>query len=610
MFGIRRKLSLGFGGLLLVLAVVGAQSIFGLIRLGASIDVILRENYRSVIAAQRMKEALERIDSGTLFTLLGYAADGRALIARNEAEFEDALRVELGNVTLPGEGDLAVRVRDLYGDYKAVLADRVLSGASRPVETYFSTLLPLFGRIKATADGILDMNQRNMAEANDRARRTAAEARRRMYVLLAAGAAIAALFIVLTGRWIVRPIDRLTRSAEEISRGNLDLVVEGEGADEIGRLSAAFNAMAANLRRFRRSDEARFQRVQQATQRAFDSLPDALAIVDPEGRIEVSTPTARTLFGLTPGLRLADVPAKDLGSLVAMVLETRTPRGAEGMSGDLQRFTGGRERFFRPEAVPILDAERQPSGAILALRDVTQLRQQDEIKRGVIATVSHQLRTPLTSIRMALHLLLEENVGPLNEKQAELVAAARDDGERLHAILHDLLDMSRIEAGRAALEVRPVSPRDLAGEALDAVRREARERGVDLVLDVPDDLPAVRVDASRAGHVFANLLTNALQHTDPGGKVALRAAAEDGFVRFSVADTGRGIPAEALPRVFEPFFRVPGGGAGGVGLGLAIVKEIVEAHGGTVRAESAEGRGTTISFTLPAEAPARRGEDA
>lgn len=600
MLGLRQKISLGFGALLIIIIVIGTQGILHLSKLGISIDVILRENYRSVIACQQMKEALERIDSGLLFILLGDTSEGEVLVRNNQAAFDKSLQAEQNNITLPGEGEKAAHLKELSGRYEALLKSIV--DPSQPSglrkETYFTRLLPLFGQIKGAADEILQMNQQNMSDANDRARKSAATARQRMYALLLIGTALAVVFIFFTRKWILHPIHRLIQSADEIRRGNLDLVVAGDSRDEIGHLSEAFNAMAASLREFRRTDQAKLLRIQRATQQAFDSLPDAVAVIDTEGKVEVATESARTVFGLKPGSVAFDLPFGWMADLSREALQQGRQATLEGHRS-IQQFVRGEERFYRPEAVPILDNERLTTGAILVLKDVTQLRQQDEIKRSVIRTVSHQLNTPLTSVRMAVHLLLEEKVGALNEKQAELLLTAREDSDRLHGILDSLLDISRLEAGKARMQFRAASPQSIAAEALEPIRRTAQDQGVSLLMDIGGDLPDVWVDTTRIGHVFSNLLSNALRHTPPGGRITLTAEPGEAWVRFYVSDTGTGIPAAFLSRVFELFFRVPGRrNETGAGLGLAIVKEIVEAHGGTVGVESEEGKGSSFSFTL------------
>ncbi len=603
MLGLRQKISLGFGGLLIIILVVGIQSIVHLSKLGESIDVILRENYQSVIACQEMKEALERVDSGILFNLQGYIQEGNDQSDTNEKVFEKALRVELNNITLPGEGEKALQIQKLFHLYKTTLKEIKESKESITIrrQTYFNKLLPLFYQIKDTANTILQMNQQNMIEANDRARRRAATAKKEMVILLFAGTIIAVGFLFFIGKWILRPINRLIDSANEIRKGNLDLVVTSTSKDEIGRLSEAFNEMAAGIREFRRLNRSKLFRIQQATQQAFDSLPEAVAVIDLEGKVEVATEAARNSFGLQPGTLIRDLPFEWLSELYQEAIKQGRPVQPKTGQKIFQHFIQGEERYFQPEAIPILDQERQSTGVVLVLQDVTQIRHQDELKRGMISTVSHQLKTPLTSIRMAIHLLLEEKVGPLAEQQVDLLLAAREDSDRLHNILTNLLDISRIESGKAKMEFKAVSPNSLQTEALEPFWRVAHDQGVTLFVDIPGDLPDVWADPTRIYYVFSNLLSNAFRYTPPGGTITFSARAEDNGVRFSLTDTGKGIPDQYLPRIFEQFFRVPGQEKeSGAGLGLAIVKEIIEAHGGTVGVESQEGKGSTFTFTLRA----------
>ncbi|MCX5805115.1 MAG: ATP-binding protein [Proteobacteria bacterium] len=603
MMGIRQKLSLGFGGLLLIMMVIGIQGILHLSRLGESIDVILRENYRSVIACQEMKEALERIDSGILFTLLGDTEKGKELISKNLIVFEKALQTELNNITVPGEDEKAALLQEIFKQYKKGL-ESIEDRSTPPVfrrNVYFRDLLPAFQQIKDKADEILHMNQQNMSDANNHARKDAANARRQMYILLFVGIITASGFVYFTGRWILRPINRLIKSTNEIGRGNLDLIVQSSSHDEIGYLSESFNAMTANLREFRRSDQARLVRIQQATQQAFNSLPDAIAVIDFDGRIELATASARDIFGLKPDIRMQDIQFPLILDIFKGALKSGHITVPENGKTIIQQFVKGEERFFRPEAIPIKDAKGQPTGVMLALKDVTQLRQQDELKKGIISTVSHQLKTPLTSIRMAIHLLLEENESPghLTDKQVELLLVAREDSDRLNDILSSLLDISRMESGKVTMHFQTISPNTIVLDAVDIYTLSAHDRGIELRTELSHDLPEVWADPMQINQVFSNLLGNALRYTNPGGIITVSASADNRWVFFKVSDTGRGIPAEYLDRLFEQFFRVPKQKKEtGAGLGLAIVKEIVEAHGGTIRAESHEGKGSTFTFTL------------
>jgi signal transduction histidine kinase len=236
------------------------------------------------------------------------------------------------------------------------------------------------------------------------------------------------------------------------------------------------------------------------------------------------------------------------------------------------------------------------------LTDVTRFRLMDQLKSDMVSTVSHELKTPLTGVQMAIHLLLEEAVGPLNPKQVELLLAARQDGDRLLGIVNDLLDLTRIEQGRVALDVKPIAPAELVGEAVDRLAARAGDAGLTLSAEVPAGLPPVGADRERVGHVFDNLIGNAVAHTPRGGAIVVAAEPDgDGFIQFRVTDTGEGIPVEHLPRIFEKFYRVPGSETkGGAGLGLAIAREIVAAHGGQIDATSTPGEGSTFTFTLPA----------
>lgn len=598
---LRQKLALGFGGLLVIIAAIGIHNITRITALGQSIDVILRENYRSVVACQEMKEALERMDSGAVFVLLGAEQKGNDQIAQNEARFEKALQVELGNITLPGEGEKAERLKRLFGQFRSgikVMGNPAFGREARR-KAYFEELLPLFQGMKDTADDILRMNQGNMVAMDARARLQAKSVRGQMYMMLLAASIVGAGFLFLTGKWILRPITRLTNSANEIRKGNLDLVLPGGSGDEIGQLSEAFNEMTSSLREFRRSGQARLLRIQRSTQQAFDSLPEAIAVLNPEGEVEVATEAAADAFGLKLKVRLPDLPYPWMNNLFEEALRRSRTVELEGAGAVVQQFVRNEERFYRPKAVPILDPGGAPAGVVLILHDVTQQRRLDERKSGAVSAVSHQLKTPLTSIRMAIHLLLEEKVGGLSPKQSDLLVAAGEDAERLERIVDELLDIGRIEAGKGRMDLRPVRPIDLVSREVETFRPAARDGGVSLVVDLPATLPPVLADPARVAHVFANLLANALKYTPPGGKVTLSAKEEGEFIRFRVSDTGVGIPEKYLPRVFEQFFRVPDQGPGtGVGLGLAIVKDIVEAHGGAVGVESREGTGSSFHFTL------------
>lgn len=585
--------------LLLIAALIAWQSIRRFNQLGRSIDVILKENYRSVIACQQMKDALERIDSGLLFILSDFVKEGIEQIEANRDNFKEALQTELNNLTLHEESTQAFELKSLFDLYCEGLAEFMKSQPQILRQIYFENLFPLFKKIKNKAESILQMNQENMNAANNRARLKAANARRDMYFFLSLSAFIALLFMLFSNHWILKPIQRFIASTQEIRKGNLNLVIKVDTRDEIGQLSEAFNDMVASLRLFRRSDQLKLLRIQRSTQEAFKNLPAAIAIIDADGMIEIATAAARSNFGLVPNTAIEQAPYPWLAKIYRNIIKNPPQPGSEKKHEIVQQFSANQERFFKPRVIPIFNDEKEFSGSIIILEDVTLLMQNDEIKKDLFSTISHQLKTPLTSIRMALHLLLEENVGSLNEKQADLLVSARDESERLNGIIEDLLDIRRLESGNVRLGLAAVSPYNLVEEAIGPFYRQAQDRGIRLEIDLPADLPDVCADRSRILYVFANLLSNAIKYSPVGSVVRLTAKKEGEKVLFSVADNGRGIPKKYQKRIFEKFFRVPGKNAeGGVGLGLSIAKEIITAHRGQITFSSAESQGTTFTFSL------------
>lgn len=599
MFGLRQKLLLGFGGLLLLLVIVGGLSIVVLQRYSDALAKFLTENYRSVEYGQGLKDELESLVAADDRAQRGDAT-AAAEAARARDSFMKNLRDENKNITLhPREDQLVVELNDSWGKFEA--ARSVATDGARPAaerQAARQTAAALTSRIRQLAQEIININLNNMVVEDGQVRQTAAAARNALVILIVAGAGLAVVFIVVLSRSILHPIRTLIQSAREIEGGNLDLVVQVKSRDEIRQLAEAFNSMASRLREFRRTDRAKLVRTQRTTQLAVNSLPDAIAIINPDGRIELANDAAQQLFGLRPQMNLSSATASGLEDLFKRAAVERRTVQSRGYDSAIQIFNG-QERFFLPTAVPIIDEDRQFAGVTLVLADVTNLRKLDEMKSGMLAVVSHELRTPLTSIRMATHLLLEERVGTLTPKQQELLIAAREDADRLYEIIESLLDMGRIESGRALIELKPVRPEQMVREAVEEADSAYRERGVKLEWDVPADTPQVQADTDRIGHVFSNLLSNALKYTPSGGKVRVVAETGDDVVRFVVEDTGAGIAPEHLPKIFERFYRVPGQqGRTGIGLGLAIAKEIVEVHGGSISVQSRVGEGSRFSFSL------------
>ena len=599
---LRTKLLIGLTPLLALMVGLGLWAIAMFSDLGNKVDLILRENYASVLAAQNMKEALERMDSAALFAISGRDDRARKQFAEFAPVFQKNLVIEQNNITLPGEQEMADKLTSLHGAYLKLSARfyALPPRSNERTELYFTELLPMFSAIKSKADDVLDLNQRNMEAESARARQAAAWSIRLMVLALLVAAAVASGIAVLLSRSILEPIRAVTRAARAMAKGDYDQVVPAMTRDELGELAVAFNTMARRIREFQQAGTSRLVRAQQTAQATIDSFPDPVVVVDLDGSVERANPAARRILHVTSiNGSVPWAPPPLLRPALADVLGGRPDHLPAGLDHALCLRDTGQERFYLPRVLAIR-GDDGPLGAAIVLQDVTKFRLVDQLKSDMVSTVSHELKTPLTSVQMAIHLLLEEAVGPLMPKQVELLLAARQDSERLLTMVNDLLDLTRIEQGRVRLDLKPVASAQLVSESIDRFEGRARDAGVVLKAAVDLGLPPAQVDRERIGHVFDNLIGNALNHTERGGSIRVSAETEGDFVKFAVTDTGHGIPAEHQGRLFEKFYRVPGSRSkGGAGLGLAIAREIVTAHGGQIEVTSRPGAGATFTFLLP-----------
>jgi NtrC-family two-component system sensor histidine kinase KinB len=609
---LRQRIIFAHVPLVCLLAVIGATGVVLLHQVGERIEDILRENYVSVVAMVGLSEAVERIDSSFQFALQG-KEDAKDIYESNWKLYAENFKQEEINITLPGEKELVDQLRDLSGHYRRQ-GDRFFAGGppwpGRRAD-YFGTpeqpgLLEHFHAIKDVARKIREINQENMQEASERAKRTATISQLWLSIGLAVTTLLAITLIGSTIRALLRPIEAITRSVVAIGAGDLNHVLPVVSHDEMGQLAEAFNRMTRQLRDYRQSHSARLLRAQRTSQATINSFPDPVFVVDPAGRVEMANPASRHLLGITPpppGETAADawLPPEGLRQPLQDALQKQRPFLTQAYDQTISFRTNGEDRAYLPQVLPIQDPFGATLGAAVVLNDVTRFRLLDQIKSDLVATVSHELKTPLTSVRLVLHLLLEETVGPLTPKQTELLVDARDNAERLLNMIEHLLALARLEQGRESVQVQAESPLALLRAAADTARPRAEAKHVELVVEESADLPAVAADPVRLGHALNNLLDNALTYTEQGGQITLSATAVgERAVRLSVADTGLGIPAEYLPHVFDKFFRVPDQSRGhGTGLGLAIVREIVTAHHGEVACQSAPGRGSVFDITLP-----------
>ena len=629
MFSLRMKLLAGLASLLAILIAVTLLGNSVLNRYSNSIHQLFAEDYDSVAATQAMKESLERIverAQDRAWSIdrpptLDTATGSRAVPARSNSPdpdieaFERELELQAHIADVPGEREATEKLADAWREFKdayLVLADDGRTFAERR-EVFQQKILPLASEVRTRATAVIDMNLADMEAGRGHARQMAGRARWTMHLLAAIGIAVAGGIVLFAGVVVLRPLRVLESSLRQIIRGNLELTIQTNTRDEIGQLGRTFNDMAAQLREFKRIDHERLIRTQHTTQLAIDSLPDAVLIVDPRGIVELTNETATRLFGLKPGVNVIDdLSTPWLSDLHQQAMGgDRTPRSGLGYSEAIHVEDSGADRFFLPRTYAIVDEKDNVIGSAIVLADVTELRRLDQMKTDLLATTAHELKTPLTSMRLIMHLMAEERIGPLNPRQRDVITAAREDSDRLHQVVETLLDMDRIRSGKVLMETRPMRVEELVRGCVEPHRDAIAAAGLELRVDISSDAGEVRVDPQRMGYVFSNLIGNAIKYTRGGGLIRVFAERTgNGGVHFCVADNGRGIPEQFRHRVFEKFFRAPGqSGESGSGLGLAIVKSVIASHRGKAWIESGEagqaghegqtGQGTSVHFVLP-----------
>jgi len=590
---------------LLVIVMIGA--VVNFFKLGRSIDRILKDNYKSVVAAQDMKETLERQDSAAAFYLAGQTEKARRQYETNVPLFRIAYQTEAHNITETGEQNLADDIGVQFAAYSVNI--KKLLYASPPLtpeearHLYFTTLEPDFVRLKQSAQDVLTLNQNAIIRADAGAK---AEARRASYTSIAVtfGALIAALFFALTTiRATLTPLRSLARQAEEIGVGHLNQRIQLNRTDEIGALAHSFNGMAEKLREARHIEEQRLKRAERMSDAALESLYDPVVVTDASGKVVHLNQAAQGLFGSAEqavgqpiGQALKD---GRIAEAVDRAIRQEHVSAAEDEAGLVPIQVGEAQRVYRLRASPMRDEEGSLLGAVAVLEDITHLRELDRLKTEFIGVASHELRTPVTSLLLSVQLLQEGAVGELTSDQKEVVASQREDLDRLERMMRDLLDITRLEAGVTPPRFELSRADEIVKAALAAVASQAEAKRIRLSVDLADDLQPVRADRSQITRVLVNLLNNAIRHTPAGGAVTVDVRNGDKTVEFEVRDNGTGIPSEYLPHIFERFVHVPGATRGGAGLGLSIAKTIVEAHGGKIKVQSEPGQGASILFTLP-----------
>jgi NtrC-family two-component system sensor histidine kinase KinB len=605
---LKKKILIGYGVAFVLMGLVVVRAVTNLVSLGKASDAILRENYRSILAAENMVDALERQDSGVLLTFLGDSEGGITQFRENEAVFLQWLARAKDNITIRGEEDLVGSIEAYFAKYRqefSVLTD--LRDAAKPplqLPHYQETIFPLFAEVRESCIRLRNLNEETMYAASLRAGTVANRAIWSTVVVAASALILALIFSLLLAERIVRPLRRFMDASRKISAGDYAVQVPVETHDELGRLAGEFNQMAAQLGQYHEMNIEQIISEKNKGEAILSNIEDGVVVFDTDLKATGINPAGRRMLDLefaeVQTLVCADIlPAPKVCDMIRRTVETgeRPDFPEEQRIITLQK--GERSRHYLFSVTPIRGRDRNLSGIVLLLRDITRLKEVERLKSEFVMAASHELRTPLTGMGMSIDLLLENAAQGLAEKDRELLQAAHEEVYRMKALVNDLLDLSKIEAGRIELEFEKVLVQTLFEHVQEVFKGQAEMKQVKLTSELAGDLPEVRADANKVAWVLTNLISNALRYVRQDGQIQIAAKKVGPHVHLSVRDNGPGIPPEYQSKIFQKFVQVKGRQSGGTGLGLAICKEIVRAHGGAIWVESSAGQGSTFTFTLP-----------
>jgi NtrC-family two-component system sensor histidine kinase KinB len=605
---LRKKIFIGYGITLVLMVLILIWAFLHLWDLGQASEAILRENYRSILAAENMVYALERQDSAVLLVLLGYEGEGWKQFRENESRFFQWLGRAKDNITIEGEDQIVGAIETGYATYlshSSQIKPISVAGPQKTAIFYHETMLPSFLKVRETCIRLREINQENMYKVSDRASFVAQRAIWSMGIIGCAAVAIGIAFSLFLSNLLVKPVQQMMQATQKISEGSYDVEIPIKSSDELGRLTEEFNSMAKKLQAYHSLNIEQIMAEKRKSESIIRSIDDGLVLIDADCKVTDMNPMAGFIFQVEPEKVvtrhfLEVVKNEQLFNYIKQSIESgQSPRIEEKQKVLTVEHDGGR-RHFQFSVTPVQGRTGSLLGVVLLLRDVTRLAELDRLKSEFVMTASHELRTPLTSIGMSIDLLLESAPKKLDAKEQQLLSAAHEELQRLKVLVNNLLDLSRIEAGKMEMEFSSNPVRPLLEKVVESFRIPAEQKGVALSFQVPEGLPDIKADGNRIAWVLTNLISNALHFTPGGGAVRLTAGAFGPFIQISVMDNGLGIPYEYQSKIFDKFVQVKSDKIlGGSGLGLAICREIVRAHGGTIWVDSVPGAGSTFNFTLP-----------
>ncbi len=607
---LKNKINIGVIFLFSIVLLVSILSIVFINQLAQKTKGTIVDNYASV---DYMLDMLTNL--GDMHTMQVESLVNKNDFSENEVKtysdfknhFKKNLQDETNNITEQGEGDLVNELHSMYNDYLKyyeALKNNFEPGAE--IDVLYEKYLMLRSKIL----GLYKLNMDAIVNKTGELQKTADEVILYMSIVVTLSILITFSFIYNFPTKIIEPIKTLTDRIKAISERNYDQKLDLNSNDELGELAAAFNIMAERLKIYesKHIDQLLFE--QKRMNSLVENLEDGVLLIDENRKIVIANKTLLEITGLKRDeLLLHYLPeAADRNDLIKEIYNTSKviKENSHAEIKPVRIIKNKKELFYKIEAEDIItfsEYSQQETfiGNLILLRDITHYQERDTAKTNLLATVSHELKTPLASINLSLKMLEDKRIGQLNQEQQELINALSQQSNRLSRVINELLEYSQIETGNIKLKFNSVKPEDIIELGVTALVLQAAEKNIELETDIEENLPAIKADLEKSVFVFVNLLNNAIRYSKQNDKIKLTAVKENNWVKFSVSDNGPGISKEDQQKLFQRFTQVGSRTKQGWGLGLAISKEFIQAQNGRIWVESEKGKGSVFYFALPFE---------
>ncbi|MES2577440.1 MAG: ATP-binding protein [Bacteroidota bacterium] len=575
---IKTKLNLGVGLLFLMIIILSIIASFYIFSIKKDTENILKANYNTLEYSRNMLLSLDEIN----------VDKGKAIVV-----FETNLKNQIANITEIGEDKVTYNLQKSFDFLEKNRTDENIKS-----------------QIRQDIFKIMKLNMIAIKEKSDIATHTAETANLWIAVTGTLCFLIAFNLLVNLPNNIANPIKELTVSIKEIANKNYSQRVHFMNHNEYGDLAKSFNTMAQKLEEYSNSNLHKLSFEKKRLETLINNMHDPIIGLDNDGLVLFANDEALKIMGL----KSEDVIGK-LASSLALTNDLMRSLIIKELESDIKNprqkslpmkiFADGKESYFEKETVTITiqstgEDQTTTIGDVIILRNITVFKELDFAKTNFIATVSHELKTPIASIKLSLQLLEKPETGKINEEQEQLIESIKEDSQRLLKITGELLDMAQLETGNIHLSIEKSNPYQMVKYAIDAVKVRADQKEIELIIDGEDELPDVKADSEKTGWVLINFLTNAITYSSNQSKIIVKLKRENSQVVFQVVDSGKGIDKRYKDKVFDKYFQIPGSNKSGTGLGLAISKEFIEVQSGTIGVECELGLGSTFYFKLTA----------